>query len=280
MTEITGEKLQKVLARAGIGSRRGMEQWITEGRITVDGKPAKLGDRVSPEQVIRIDGRALPRHGLTPKPRVVIYHKPEGEVCTRADPEGRSTVFENLPTLRNGRWIAIGRLDMNSSGLLLFTNDGELANRLMHPSREIEREYAVRVLGQVTSEMLAQLKQGVVLEDGEAKFERIDDAGGSGANHWYHVVLREGRNREVRRMWEAVGAKVSRLIRVRYGPVVLPRLLRPKRTEDLDREQLYALYHAVGLKPPVPPTRSVQRSGRRAMRRTPDFKPRHRPGSR
>ena len=266
MTEIVGEKLQKVLARAGIGSRRGMEQWITEGRITVDGKPAKLGDRVSPEQVIRIDGRALPRHGLTPKPRALVYHKPEGEVCTRADPEGRATVFENLPTLRNGRWIAIGRLDINSSGLLLFTNDGELANRLMHPSREIEREYAVRVLGTVTPEMLAQLRQGVSLEDGEAKFERIDDAGGSGANHWYHVVLREGRNREVRRMWEAVGAKVSRLIRVRYGPVVLPRLLRPKHTEDLDREQLYALYHAVGLKPPVPAPRSVQRAGRRSAR--------------
>jgi 23S rRNA pseudouridine2605 synthase len=263
MTEITGEKLQKVLARAGIGSRRGMERWIAEGRITVDGKPAKLGDRVSPEQVIRIDGRALPRYGLTPKARVVIYHKPEGELCTRADPEGRPTVFENLPTLRNGRWIAIGRLDMNSSGLLLFTTDGELANRLMHPSREIEREYAVRVLGEVTPAMLAQLKQGVMLEDGEAKFERIDDAGGSGANHWYHVVLREGRNREVRRMWEAVGAKVSRLIRVRYGSVILPRLLRPKRTEDVDREQLYALYHAVGLKPPVPASRSVQRAGRR-----------------
>ena len=266
MTEITGEKLQKVLARAGIGSRRGMERWIAEGRITVDGKPAKLGDRVSPTQIIRIDGRALPRHNLTPKPRVIVYHKPEGEVCTRSDPEGRPTVFENLPTLRNGRWIAIGRLDINSSGLLLFTNDGELANRLMHPSREIEREYAVRVLGQVTSEMLTQLRQGVMLEDGEAKFEHIEDAGGSGANHWYHVVLREGRNREVRRMWEAVGAKVSRLIRVRYGTVTLPRLLRPGRTEDLDKEPLATLYQAVGMKLPAPQPRSVQRAGRRAAR--------------
>ena len=276
MTDITGEKLQKVLARAGIGSRRGMERWIAEGRITVDGKPAKLGDRVSPDQVIRVDGRALPRHGLTPKPRVILYHKPEGEVCTRSDPEGRPTVFENLPTLRNGRWIAIGRLDINSSGLLLFTTDGELANRLMHPSSEIEREYAVRVLGEVTPDMLERLRQGVPLEDGDAKFERIDDAGGSGANHWYHVVLREGRNREVRRMWEAVGAKVSRLIRVRYGPVVLPRLLRPERTEDLERDPMYALYHAVGLKPPVPLARSVQRLGRRVPRHTSTPKPRSR----
>lgn len=250
-----------------------MERWISEGRITVDGKPIKLGDRVAPEQLIRIDGRALPAYGLTPKARVLIYHKPEGEVCSRADPQGRETVFANLPVLRHGRWISIGRLDINSSGLLLFTTDGELANRLMHPSREVEREYAVRVLGEVTPAMLAQLRAGVVLEDGAARFEQVNDAGGSGANHWYHVVLKEGRNREVRRMWEAVGAKVSRLIRVRYGPVALPRLLPPGRVEDLEREPLAELYAAVGLTVPATRGRGASRMGRGGT----GFKPRRSP---
>lgn len=257
---VAGEKLQKVLARSGAGSRREMERWIQEGRITIDGKPAQLGDRVTPAQVLRIDGRSLPKPTFTPKPRVLLYHKPEGEVTTRNDPQGRPTVFANLPTLRNSRWIAIGRLDLNSSGLLLFTTDGELAHRLMHPSSEVEREYAVRVLGNVTPEMVARLSQGVTLEDGEARFESIVDAGGQGANHWYHVVLREGRNREVRRMWEAVGAKVSRLIRVRYGPVTLPRLVRPGRTADVEGEELDALYQAVGLRAPVTKRRPLLRA--------------------
>lgn len=247
-----GEKLQKVLARAGVGSRREMERWIDEGRITVDGRAAKRGDRVSPQQRIRIDGRALPPATLAPKARVILYHKPEGEVTTRSDPEGRATVFDRLPTLRHGRWIAIGRLDLNASGLLLFTTDGELANRLMHPSRQIEREYAVRVLGEVTPSMIERLKQGVTLEDGNARFDDVVDAGGTGANHWYHVVLREGRNREVRRMWEAVGATVSRLIRVRYGPVALPRLLPMGRCRDLEGEGMDELYRCVDLaSPPV-----------------------------
>jgi 23S rRNA pseudouridine2605 synthase len=246
---VSDEKLQKVLARAGAGSRREMERWIEEGRVTVDGRVAHLGDRVRAGQRLQIDGRSVPTPALTPKPRVLLYHKPEGEVTTRSDPQGRPTVFDNLPTIRHGRWIAIGRLDVNSSGLLLFTTDGELAHRLMHPSAEIEREYAVRVLGPVPAESLQKLTEGVQLEDGPARFERITEAGGSGANHWYHVVLREGRNREVRRMWETVGAKVSRLIRVRFGAVQMPRLLRVGRSAELATEQLNELYRSVGLTP-------------------------------
>ena len=262
------EKLQKVLARAGAGSRREMERWIEEGRVTVDGRTARLGDRVRAGQRLRIDGRLLASPTLTPKPRVVLYHKPEGRVTTRSDPEGRPTVFDDLPSVRHGRWIAIGRLDVNSSGLLLFTTDGELAHRLMHPSAEIEREYAVRVLGPVANEALQRLTDGVVLEDGPARFERVTDAGGSGANHWYHVVIREGRNREVRRMWEAIGAKVSRLIRVRYGSVQLPRLLRPGRNADLAAADMIELYRSVGLPAPGKKRGAVGRRGRKASRRS------------
>ncbi len=258
---LQGEKLQKVLARAGAGSRREMERWIEQGRVTVDGRPAQLGERVRPGQRLRVDGRLLPAPALAPKPRVLAYHKPEGEVTTRSDPQGRPTVFTNLPPIKNGRWIAIGRLDLNSSGLLLFTTDGALAHRLMHPSSEIEREYAVRVLGPVAPEALARLTQGIVLADGPARFESVTDAGGSGANHWYHVVLREGRHREVRRLWEAVGARVSRLIRVRYGPILLARTLRPGRSKDLDDEERAALYAAAGLPVPLP-----KAHGRRAVR--------------
>ena len=248
------EKLQKVLARAGFGSRRQIERWIEEGRITVDNMPATLGARISPGQLIRVDGRAVPTHVFDSQPRVLIYHKPEGEVCTRSDPQGRPTVFEKLPKLRGARWIAIGRLDYNTSGLLLFTTDGELANRLMHPSREVEREYAVRVLGKVDDDMLARLKQGVMLEDGPAHFDAITEAGGAGANRWFHVVLREGRNREVRRLWEAVGVKVSRLIRVRFGPIPLPPHFHAGRTVELDEAASAALYDSVELKPPAAPT--------------------------
>lgn len=262
-----GEKLHKVLARAGAGSRREMERWIEQGRVTVDGRPARLGDRVLPGQRLRVDGRLLSQPALTPKPRVLMYHKPEGEVTTRSDPEGRTTVFAGLPPIRNGRWIAIGRLDLNSSGLLLFTTDGELAHRLMHPSAAIEREYAVRVLGPVAPEALAQLTAGVTLEDGPARFDSVTDAGGAGANHWYHVVIHEGRNREVRRLWEAVGAKVSRLIRVRYGPVQLPRLLRPGRTRDMKGDELDALYRSAGLTLPTAQRRAAPGPTRRRARR-------------
>lgn len=262
-----GEKLQKVLARAGLGSRRELEHWITDGRVTVNGVVAKLGDRVNPGQDIRVDGQPLSagaRHGA--RRRIILYHKPEGELCTTSDPEGRPTVFDHLPVLRNARWIVVGRLDFNTQGLLIFTTDGELANRLMHPSSEIEREYAVRVLGQVDESMLARLRAGVPLEDGPAHFDDIIDAGGEGANHWYHVILKEGRNREVRRLWEAVGVKVSRLIRVRFGAVTLPRLLRPGRWMDLDKEQAAQLLASVGLKVEEP--RTARESARGARKTT------------
>ncbi|MBW7983195.1 23S rRNA pseudouridine(2605) synthase RluB [Enterobacillus tribolii] len=220
------EKLQKVLARAGYGSRREIEGMIQQGRVSVDGKLATLGDRVdvTPAMKIRIDGHVVSiRESAETICRVLAYYKPEGELCTRHDPEGRPTVFDRLPKMRGSRWIAVGRLDINTSGLLLFTTDGELANRLMHPSHEVEREYAVRVFGQVDDEKLNQLRKGVQLEDGPAAFKTISFQGGEGINQWYNVTLTEGRNREVRRLWEAVGVQVSRLIRVRYGDLPLPK---------------------------------------------------------
>jgi 23S rRNA pseudouridine2605 synthase len=220
------EKLQKVLARAGKGSRREMETFISAGRISVDGKTAFLGDRIEGSEQIRLDGHIVK---LKPKEddlcRVIMYNKPEGEMCTRKDPEGRPTVFDRLPPLENSRWVAVGRLDINTSGMLLFTTDGELANRLMHPSQKVEREYAVRVFGEVNEAMLQTLRAGVKLEDGPAKFQKITYKGGEGRNHWFHVVLSEGRNREVRRLWESQEVQVSRLIRVRYGDMEMKRQL-------------------------------------------------------
>ena len=239
------EKVQKILAGAGLASRREAERWIVAGRITVNGRAASLGDRVGPEDVLRVDGRPVPR--VVPRRRLIRYHKPAGELTSRGDPLARPTVFDNLPRLGRGRWIAIGRLDFNTTGLLLFTDDGELAHRLMHPSSGIEREYAVRVRGVPSSEALAQLTGGVVLEDGEARFDTLRSAGGEGANRWFHVVLREGRNRVVRRLFEAVGCTVSRLIRVRFGPVTLPRGLRPGRFEDVDGDEARALLREAGL---------------------------------
>jgi 23S rRNA pseudouridine2605 synthase len=285
-----GERLQKVLARVGLGSRREIERWIADGRVTVDGAPATLGQRVTLEQDIRVDGQPLAagaRHASGR--RIIIYHKPDGEVTTTRDPQGRPTVFDRLPPLRNARWIVVGRLDFNTQGLLLFTTDGELANRLMHPSSEIEREYAVRVLGQVDEGMLARLRDGVQLDDGPAHFDSIIDAGGEGANHWYHVTLKEGRHREVRRLWEAVGVTVSRLMRVRFGPVQLPRGLRPGRWMDLEPEVAALLLESVGLKPePVakPKAKMKTRPGRGAPPRTrradtaPPRTPRRKPGPR
>jgi 23S rRNA pseudouridine2605 synthase len=225
-TEGQSEKLQKILARAGHGSRREVEAMLQAGRISVDGKIASLGDRV--EMVagtkIRLDGHVLSIiESQDTVCRVLAYYKPEGELCTRSDPEGRPTVFDRLPKMRGSRWVAVGRLDVNTSGLLLFTTDGELANRLMHPSREVEREYAVRVFGQIDDEKIKQLSRGVQLEDGPAAFRSIKYQGGEGLNQWYNVTLTEGRNREVRRLWEAVGVQVSRLIRVRYGDLTLPK---------------------------------------------------------
>ncbi|RVU41237.1 23S rRNA pseudouridine(2605) synthase RluB [Rheinheimera riviphila] len=220
------EKLQKILARSGVGSRREMETWISAGRVTIDGKLATLGDRVLPTQAVRVDGHPVKLASETEQIcRVIAYHKPEGEICSRTDPEGRPTVFDRLPKIRDSRWIAIGRLDINTSGLLLFTTDGELANRLMHPKFEVEREYAVRVFGDVTDAMIQKLRTGVELEDGKAAFKKIKASGGEGINKWFNVTLTEGRNREVRRMWESQGAVVNRLIRVRYGDLMLPKHL-------------------------------------------------------
>ena len=254
------EKLQKLLARAGYGSRRELEAWIEAGRVRVNGRVAQLGDRASGADRVQVDGKPLRR----PRPqeaqrRVLAYHKPAGEVCTRSDPEGRPTVLERLPRLRNGRWVVVGRLDLNTSGLLLATTDGELAHRLMHPSSEIEREYAVRVLGQADPPTLERLQEGVELEDGPARFDSVVDAGGQGANHWYHVTLREGRKREVRRLWESQGFTVSRLHRVRFGPIKLRRGLRAGRWEELPPAEVDRLCRAAGLAASAPRAAAAKR---------------------
>ena len=242
------EKIQKVLANLGLASRRQIEQWISAGRISVDGKVAKLGDRVTNRAKISVDGRLvkiIPSKSLVIQ--VILYHKPIGEVCTRSDEKNRKNVFANLPVLQNARWIMVGRLDINTSGLLLFTNNGELANRLMHPSSQIEREYAVRALGKVDKNILDRLLREVQLEDGEAHFDKIKYIGGQGANQWYHVVLHEGRNREVRRLWESQGVTVSRLSRVRFGDIILPRSLRRGQWMELSRQAVEKLLRKVGL---------------------------------
>ncbi|MCP4127405.1 MAG: pseudouridine synthase [Gammaproteobacteria bacterium] len=246
-----GERLQKVLANAGFGSRREIEGWIKEGRVKINGKLAKLGDRVTGDDLVQVGNRRVRVDRISEiERRVIVYNKPEGEVVTRHDPGGRPTAFRRLPKLKSsGRWIAVGRLDINSSGLMLFTTDGELANRLMHPSKAVEREYAVRVLGDITQDMLNTLVSGVELEDGPARFEDIVESGGEGANRWFHVVIMEGRNREVRRMWEAVGARVNRLKRVRYGPVMLGDRLHVGKCRDLDQREMSGLLEMVGLEP-------------------------------
>lgn len=237
--ELPTEKLQKALAQAGLGSRRQMEALINEGVVTINGVKATIGDRVSAEDVIRIEGRLVRREAaLEETPRVLMYHKPAGEIVSRDDPEGRPSVFHNLPRLQGQRWVAVGRLDFNTEGLLLFTTSGELANRLMHPRYEIEREYAVRTIGEIEAESLLKLQEGVELEDGVAKFDLIEDLGGTGLNHWYRVQIREGRNREVRRLFEAVGLTVSRLIRVRYGQVSLPQKLARGERMELTPEEV------------------------------------------
>ncbi|TXS95031.1 pseudouridine synthase [Parahaliea aestuarii] len=241
-----GEKLQKVLARTGLGSRREMERWIEEGRITVNGKPASLGDRVDDSARLAIDGRPLDR-APAEETRCILYHKPTGEVCSRRDPQGRRTVFDRLPKLKAGRWISIGRLDFNTSGLLLFTTDGELANALMHPASNIEREYMVRVMGDVKPEHLEALLKGVMLEDGLARFTDIQDGGGDGINHWYYVVIMEGRNREVRRLWESQGLTVSRLKRVRYGEVFIPSRVKQGQWTELETKEVKSLYRMASL---------------------------------
>jgi len=220
------ERLQKLLAAAGHGSRRGIEEWIRAGRVTINGRAAALGDRASQTDEICLDGKPLDLGGRADATEVLLYHKPVGEVTTRSDPEGRPTVFERLPPAPSGRWIVVGRLDVNTSGLLLFTNDGELAHRLMHPSSEIEREYRVRLRGMPSAPVLERLRRGVELEDGPARFDRIELESSEGSHSWFRVCLHEGRNREVRRLFEHEGFEVSRLSRMRYGTVELPKDLR------------------------------------------------------
>ncbi len=264
-----GERLQKVLANAGFGSRREIEGWIKEGKVKINGIPAKLGDRVKGEDLLQVNNRRVRVDRISDiQRRVIIYNKPEGEVVTRSDPERRPTAFRNLPKLKtSGRWIAVGRLDINSSGLMLFTTDGDLANRLMHPSQAVEREYAVRVLGEVTNEMLETLVHGVELEDGLARFEEIVESGGEGANRWFHVVIMEGRNREVRRMWEAVGAKVNRLKRVRYGPVMLGERLHVGKSRELDPQELSDLLALAGLEAQAKPRRAAGNNKRQSAKK-------------
>ena len=248
LIEAKPERLQKILAQAGVGSRREMEEWIAAGKVSVNGVVATLGQSVVPTDKVKIGGRLINIRftgSSSRPPRVLMYHKPEGEIVSRDDPDGRPTVFAALPRMRGGRWINVGRLDFNTSGLLLFTTSGELANKLMHPSSQMVREYAVRVLGELTLEAQQQLLSGVQLEDGPASFSSLVDAGGEGANKWYRVSLFEGRNREVRRMFEAVGCTVSRLIRVRYGPFALPPQLKRGRCYELDEGEVKSLMREV-----------------------------------
>jgi 23S rRNA pseudouridine2605 synthase len=250
------QRLHKLLALAGLGSRRDMEALIASGRITVNGQVATVGAGVTPADVVKLDRRILHLPFEAELPRVLLYHKPEGEIVTQDDPEKRSTVFDKLPRVRGGRWVAVGRLDINTSGLLIFTTSGELANHFMHPRYEVEREYAVRLMGELSEGQMLQLTHGVELEDGPAKFDSIQDRGGEGANHWYQVMLREGRNREVRRLFEVIGLMVSRLMRVRFGPVNLPARLKRGQMLELPPKEVAGLLEWAGL--PVP--RSPQRT--------------------
>ena len=244
------ERVQKALARMGYGSRREIERLIGEQKIRINGQLAKLGDHVSEGDKVNVGNRRAVIKSDVNRIRVLLYNKPEGEICTQKDEEGRKTVFESIGKLKDGRWIAVGRLDINSSGLLLFTNHGELANHLMHPSSEIEREYAVRVHGEVTTEMIKNLLKGVELEDGFLKFDQIIDGGGQGSNHWYHVIIKEGKNREVRRLWQSQDVRVSRLTRVRYGSLVLPRNLKVGNKIELSLDEIRALFDEVRLEWP------------------------------
>ena len=265
-----GEKLQKVLARAGVGSRREMEKVIAQGRVSVNGIIATLGDRVELSDKVLVDKRYI----QLAKPeqrrlRVLLYNKPEGEICTRSDPEGRPTVYDNLPPIKNDRWISVGRLDFNTSGLLLFTNDGELANRLMHPASVIDREYLVRVQGDVDDDMKQRLRDGVLLDDGVARFTDIVDGAGEGRNQWFYCVVMEGRNREVRRLWESQNVAVSRLKRVRYGNVFIPSHVRVGQWLELDNKEIKDLCLTAGVDAPaaVPLTRAQKEIRERHQRK-------------
>ncbi|MFZ2315738.1 MAG: pseudouridine synthase [Gammaproteobacteria bacterium] len=236
------EKIQKVLANAGVASRRTIEAWIQEGRVTINGRTATIGDRMTYNDKVSVDGREVKLvKSKDQQTRVLIYHKPEGEICTRQDPEGRPTIFDRMPLIRNSRWICVGRLDFNTSGLLIITNNGELAHQLMHPSSDIEREYAVRIRGEVDALHIQKLQKGIELEDGLARFTDVVEAGGENSNQWFHVVVKEGRNRLVRRLWEALGFTVSRLMRVRFGPIYLPSNLRRSHYVELHDDEVSQL---------------------------------------
>lgn len=257
------ERVQKVLAAAGHGSRREIEGWIKEGRLAIDGRPANLGDAVAGTEKFTLDSRPLRVRVTQAAHRHLIYNKPDNEITSRSDPEGRRTVFESIPTLSGARWISVGRLDMSTTGLLIFTTDGVLANAMMHPSAELVRRYAVRVHGSPSRVELGKLKAGVRLDDGMAAFDSVDQSGGEGANRWFNVTLKEGRNREVRRLWEAIGYRVNRLIRVGYGPIDLPRKLRRGKYQAMIPAQVRILYRATGLKVPQEGKRLAERQSRR-----------------
>ena len=245
------EKLQKVLARAGIGSRREMETAIAEGKALINGRVAKLGDRVGSEDQIEFDGKRIRLTSQSQQPlRVLLYNKPEGQICARKDPEGRPTVYENLPFLKHGRWVSVGRLDFNTTGVLLFTNDGELANTLMHPSSNIDREYLVRIQGSAEDEALQRMLEGILLDDGVAKFTDIKPGKAEGSNRWYYCVVMEGRNREVRRLWESQGYRVSRLKRVRYGNIFIPSKVRMGQWIELNEKEIGDLCDTAGVPRP------------------------------
>jgi len=251
------QRLHKLLALAGLGSRRDMEELIASGRVTVNGQVATVGQGVTEHDLVRLDSRPLRLPFEAELPQVLIYHKPEGEIVSQDDPEGRASVFDKLPKIKQGKWIAIGRLDMNTSGLLIFTTSGELANRFMHPRYEVEREYAVRIFGELTEGQMAQLKEGIELEDGPANFDSIIPQGGEGSNHWYQVILREGRNREVRRLFEAFQLPVSRLMRVRFGPVNLPPRVKRGKMLKLEQKEVVGLLEWAGLEVPKAPLRQL-----------------------
>ncbi len=251
------QRLHKLMALAGLGSRRDMEEMIASGRVTINGETAKVGAGVTQYDVVRVDSRPLKLNFEPELPQVLIYHKPEGEIVSQDDPEGRASVFDKLPRIKQGKWIAIGRLDINTSGLLIFTNSGELANRFMHPRYEVEREYAVRIFGELTEGQMLTLTQGIELEDGPASFDSISPQGGEGANHWYQVIIREGRNREVRRLFEAFQLPVSRLMRVRFGPVNLPPRVKRGTMLKLEQKQVVDLLEWAGLEVPRTPMKQL-----------------------
>ena len=254
------ERLQKVLARSGVGSRRDMDAWIAAGRVLVNDAPAELGQRVAPGDRVKVDGRLVNLRFEDRLPRVLLYHKPAGEIVSADDPEGRTSVFEKLPRLRGARWVSIGRLDYNTEGLLVLTTSGDLAAHLMHPRHGFEREYAIRVQGELTPDLMRALLTGVELEDGPARFDSLVEAGGEGRNRWYKAVLREGRYREVRRMLEAVGLNVSRLLRTRYGPISMPRTLKRGMSREMEPAEVEALFATVGLKVPGAEARGAPRT--------------------